>query len=63
MRFILSFGDEIDRIMQVDVLTGEIKASLNFAIIFPASHYVVPQEQIERAVKTIKEELDESGIF
>ena len=53
------FGDEIDRIMQVDVLTGEIKASLNFAIIFPASHYVVPQEQIERAVKTIKEELDE----
>lgn len=45
--------------MQVDVLTGEIKASLNFAIIFPASHYVVPQEQIERAVKTIKEELDE----
>ena len=53
------FGDEIDRIMQVDVLTGEIKASLNFAAIFPASHYVVPQEQIERAVKTIKEELDE----
>ena len=53
------FGDEIDRIMQVDVLTGEIKASLNFAIVFPASHYVVPQEQIERAVKTIKEELDE----
>ena len=45
--------------MQVDVLTGEIKASLNFAAIFPASHYVVPQEQIERAVKTIKEELDE----
>ena len=42
-----------------DVLAGEIKASLNFAIIFPASHYVVPQEQIERAVKTIKEELDE----
>ena len=53
------FGDEIDRIMQVDVLTGEIKVSLNFAAIFPASHYVVPQEQIERAVKTIKEELDE----
>ncbi len=62
MRFIVEFfGDEIDRIMQVDVLTGEIKTSLNFAIIFPASHYVVPQEQIERAVKTIKEELDERG--
>ena len=53
------FGDEIDRIMQVDILTGEIKAKLNFAAIFPASHYVVPQEQIERAVSTIKEELDE----
>lgn len=43
----------------MDVLTGEIKASLNFAAIFPASHYVVPQEQIERAVKTIKEDIDE----
>ena len=53
------FGDEIDRIMQVDILTGEIKAKLNFAAVFPASHYVVPQEQIERAVSTIKEELDE----
>ena len=47
------FGDEIDRIVQVDILTGEIKASLNFAAIFPASHYVVPQEQIDRAVVTI----------
>ena len=51
------FGDEIDRITQVDVLTGEIRASLNFAVIFPASHYVVPEEQIERAVGTIKAEL------
>ena len=51
------FGDEIDRITQVDVLTGEIKASLNFVAIFPASHYVVPEEQIERAVGTIKAEL------
>lgn len=53
------FGDEIDRITEVDVLTGEIKASLNFTAIFPASHYVVPEEQIERAVGTIKEELEE----
>ena len=53
------FGDEIDRIRQIDVLTGEIKASLNFTAIFPASHYVVPEEQIERAVGTIKEELKE----
>ncbi len=53
------FGDEIDQIVQVDVLTGEKKASLNFAAVFPASHYVVPQEQIERAVKGIKKELEE----
>ena len=53
------FGDEIDRIVQVDVLTGEIKGSLNFAAIFPASHYVVPEEQIEKAVGTIREELAE----
>lgn len=51
------FGDEIDRIVEFDVLTGEVKRSLNFAAIFPASHYVVPQEQIERAIKGIKEEL------
>lgn len=53
------FGDEVDRVLQVDLLTGEIKANLNFAVIFPASHYVVPEEQIHRAVKTIKEELAE----
>lgn len=53
------FGDEIDRILQVDLLTGEIKADLKFAVIFPASHYVVPEEQIARAVKTIQAELAE----
>ncbi len=53
------FGDEIDRIVQVDLLTGEIKASLQFVAVFPASHYVVPQEQIERAVETIREEMEE----
>ena len=53
------FGDEIDRIMQVDVLTGEIKASLNFAIIFPASHYVVPQEKINQATVEIEKEMEE----
>ena len=53
------FGDEIDRILQVDLLTGEIKANLNFAAIFPASHYVVPEEQIAKAVKGIKKELAE----
>ena len=53
------FGDEIDRIMQVDVLTGEIKASLNFAIIFPASHYVVAPEKLERAIDEILKEMEE----
>ena len=53
------FGDEIDRITEVDLLTGEIKASLNFVAIFPASHYVVSQDKLEKAVKTIKAELAE----
>ena len=53
------FGDEIDRILQIDVLTGEIKASLNFVAIFPASHYVVEKEKLERAIVTIEEELKE----
>lgn len=53
------FGDEIDRIVQFDLLTGEVKNGLNFVAIFPASHYAVPEEQIERAIGTIKEELEE----
>ena len=53
------FGDEIDRITEVDVLTGEIKCELNHIAIFPASHYVVPMEQILRAAKDIEEELKE----
>ena len=57
------FGDEIDRIVEFDVLTGEVKHSLNFVAIFPASHYVVPQEQIERAIKGIKEELAEQVAY
>ena len=57
------FGDEIDRIVQVDVLTGEMKATLNFVAIFPASHYVVPQEKIEKAVKEIKKEMEEQVAY
>ena len=57
------FGDEIDRIVEFDVLTGEVKRSLTFVAIFPASHYVVPQEQIERAIKGIKEELAEQVAY
>ena len=53
------FGDEIDRITEVDVLTGEIRSELKHAAIFPASHYVVPQSQIQRAADAILEEMKE----
>ena len=53
------FGDEIDRITEIDVLTGEIKSRLTHVSIFPASHYVVPQEQINRAAIEIEKELEE----
>ncbi len=53
------FGDEIDRITEIDVLTGEVKASLEHIGIFPASHYVVPQEKIHQACVEIEKELEE----
>ena len=53
------FGDEIDRITEIDVLTGEIKCELSHVGIFPASHYVVPMEQIFRAADAIEKELKE----
>ena len=53
------FGDEIDRITEIDVLTGEIKSRLEHLGIFPASHYVVPQEKILEAAKNIEAELEE----
>lgn len=52
------FGDEIDRITEVDSLTGEIKNELNHIAIFPASHYVVSKENMERAIGQIEEELE-----
>ena len=53
------FGDEIDRITKVDVLTGEIKSELSHVAIFPASHYVVGKADLVRAVKASEEELEE----
>ena len=53
------FGDEIDRITEVDPLTGEIHKSLNFTCIFPASHYVVAKEKMNRAIDEIEQELAE----
>ena len=52
------FGDEIDRMVEFDPLTGEVKRGINCAFIFPASHYVVAQDKIERAVKEIEAECD-----
>ncbi|HCJ07557.1 MAG TPA: excinuclease ABC subunit B [Lachnospiraceae bacterium] len=52
------FGDEIDRMVEFDPLTGEVKRGINCAFIFPASHYVVAQDKIERAVKEIGAECD-----
>lgn len=51
------FGDEIDRITEIDILTGEIKDELKHVAIFPASHYVVDRENINRAVQDIEVEL------
>ena len=53
------FGDEVDRITEIDVLTGEIKSSLNHVAIFPASHYVVSKESMDRAIADIEVELEE----
>ncbi len=53
------FGDEIDRIVEAEPLTGQVHASLGHISIFPASHYVVSQEKIKTACKKIEEEMEE----
>lgn len=53
------FGDEIERILEMDVLTGEIKSILDHMVIFPASHYVVEQDKLEKAIENIEVELEE----
>ena len=57
------FGDEIERIVEIDVITGEIKAELSHVAIFPASHYVVPKEQIEKAAEAIEDEMQERAAW
>ena len=57
------FGDEIDRIVQTDPLTGKVQYELSHCAIFPASHYVVPKERIERACQSIEAELKERVDF
>ena len=53
------FGDEIERITEIDVLTGEILSSRLHVSIFPASHYVTPRDKMELAIKNIEEEMTE----
>ena len=53
------FGDEIDRITEIDALTGEKKAEMSYFAVFPASHYVIPRDKIEHATQTIEAELEE----
>ena len=53
------FGDEIDRITEIDTLTGEVLNVIGHVAIFPASHYVVSKENMERAIREIEEELEQ----
>ena len=53
------FGDEIDRISEINVLTGEVKAVVQHVAIYPASHYIVPREKMKRAIQEIEEEMEE----
>lgn len=57
------FGDEVERITEIDTLTGEIRAELGHVAIFPASHYVVSREKMELAAQTILEELKEQVAY
>ena len=57
------FDDEIERISEIDALTGQIKNVLEHVVIFPNSHYVVPPEKMERAIKDIEKELEEQVAY
>ena len=57
------FGDEVDRIIEIEALTGEVKAQLEHVATFPASHYVVPKEKMMRATENILAEMKEQVTF
>ena len=57
------FGDEVDRITEIDVLTGEIKSRLEHISIFPASHYVVSPERMKAATEAIEKEMEEQVLY
>ncbi len=54
------FGDEVERLMEINILTGEVLRTLEHIVIFPASHYVVAEETLERALKDIEKELEDT---
>ncbi len=57
------FGDEIDRICEINTLTGEVKSVLSHVAIYPASHYIVPQDKMQDALKEILDEMEERVKF
>ncbi|MBR5011503.1 MAG: DEAD/DEAH box helicase family protein, partial [Clostridia bacterium] len=57
------FGDEIDRICEINTLTGELKAALSHVAIYPASHYIIPPEKMVDALKNIENEMEERVKF
>ncbi|MBE6831174.1 MAG: excinuclease ABC subunit UvrB, partial [Ruminococcaceae bacterium] len=57
------FGDEIDRISEINALTGELKAVLKHVAIYPASHYIVPREKMQRAIGDLEREMEERVAF
>lgn len=58
-----SFGGEVDRITEIDTLAGEIRVQLGHTVTSPVSHYVVPREKTEQAVRNILEEMKEQTAF
>lgn len=57
------FGDEIDRISEINTVTGNVKQTLSHIAIYPASHYIVPHEKMEKALSSIKDEMEERVKF
>lgn len=57
------FGDEIERICEMNPLTGEVKAFLNHVAVYPASHYIVPQDKMEEALENLRKEMEERVEF
>ena len=57
------FGDEVDRLTEINPVTGEVKGSIRHVVIYPASHYIVPKEKLKIALKEIESELEERVKF